>query len=48
MDGNCLEIATICPQEKLNNLFTMLGRQQLIKSIDIKENQLKQIFSQGD
>lgn len=48
MDGNCLEIATICPQEELNNLFTMLGRQQLIKSIDIKENQLKQIFSQGD
>lgn len=45
--GNVLEISTGADKNTLNNLFTVLASNNLIESIEIKENHLKDVFMKG-
>lgn len=47
LTDNLLDISIGTPPEVLNQLFTVLGNQELILKIEIKENHLKEIFSKG-
>lgn len=44
LEGNVLDISTGCEANQLNQIFALLASHQLISSIEVKENHLKEIF----
>lgn len=47
LEGRTLDISTSTDKETLNTIFELLSSYQMISSIDIKENHLKEIFMKG-
>lgn len=47
LDGQVLEISTATDKESLNAIFGLLARHNLMGSLAIKENHLKEIFMKG-
>lgn len=44
LEGTVLDISTGCDADQLNGVFALLASHQLISSIEVKENHLKEIF----
>lgn len=47
LTDNLLDISTGTTSEVLNKVFKVLGEQELISKIEVKENHLKEIFNKG-
>ncbi|MFC3928292.1 ABC transporter ATP-binding protein [Streptococcus caprae] len=48
LDGSVLQVSTQATSDELNPLLVYLSSNQLIDCLEVKENHLKEIFSQGE
>ena len=47
LEGNILDVSTKTSPEYLHKMFKILGNYELIEKIEVKENHLKEIFTNG-
>ena len=47
LEGRLLDISTASSRSTLNEIFKVLAENDMIESIDVKENHLKEVFMKG-